>query len=105
MSEATATKSILKPLADRIILRRDEAESVTPGGIVLADCSKEVPARGTVVAVGPGLRNRDGERVAVAVKPGDRVLFAKFAGDEVEHDGEALWMLREADVMAVIEGE
>lgn len=104
MSVATETKAILRPLADRIILRRDEAKGFSDI-IATPDSSKEVPARGTVVAVGPGLRNRDGERVAVAVKPGDRVLFAKFAGDEVDHDGEALWMLRESDVMAVIEGE
>lgn len=105
MSMATETTVRLRPLSDRVILRRDDAESVSEGGIVIPDVAKEIPARGTIVAVGPGKRNDRGEFTPLSVEVGDKVLFAKYAGEKVEHDGEELTMLREADVMAVIEPE
>ena len=101
-----STKTVigLAPLSDRIIIRRDEpVEKI--GVIVLPDSAKEIPARGTVLAVGPGRMNADGTRSGVGLKPGQTVLFAKYAGDDVEHDGETYTMLREPDVMAIIDEE
>lgn len=92
------------PLNDRIILRQEDKETKI-GRIFLPDGSQEAPARGTVLAVGRGTRLQDGTLAAPSVKPGDQVVFAKWAGDKIEHDGEELLMLREADVMAVIEPE
>jgi chaperonin GroES len=93
----------LKPLEDRVIIRQVEAESTTAGGIVLPDGAKEKPQRGKVVATGPGKLLDSGERSKVGVKKGDEVLYAKYAGTEVEIDGKDLVILRESDILAKIE--
>ena len=103
-SDVTCTKTIgIRPLRDRIVIERDEPLSVTPGGIYLADNAKEPPARGTVLVVGEGKRKDDGTFAGFSVKVGDRVLFAKYAGESIGHDEETYLILREGDVMAVIE--
>ena len=95
----------LKPLDDRIIVRREVADDKTAGGIVLPDSAKNKPQRGTVVAVGPGRMKKDGTRAAMQLKAGDRVLFTSWAGDEFKDtkakDGEIL-VMHEGDVMCVI---
>ena len=95
----------LKPLGDRIIVRREAAEGKTAGGILLPDTAKNKPQRGKVVAVGPGKMKPDGTRAAMQLKAGDRVLFTSWAGDEFKdrkaHDGEIL-VMQEGDVMCVI---
>lgn len=102
----TKTKNTLGivPLNDRIIIRQEDPEKKI-GRIFLPDGSQEPPARGKVLAVGRGTRLPDGTIMEPAIKPGDAVVFAKWAGDKIEHDGEELLMLREQDVMAVIEPE
>lgn len=92
----------LHPLNDRVAIRRDEAESKTPGGIVLPDNAKEAPARGTVVAVGPGRLLDNGERSQMALKIGDNVLFGKYSGIEVKVDGVSLVLLSVEDVFAIV---
>ncbi|HVL11049.1 MAG TPA: co-chaperone GroES [Gemmata sp.] len=98
--------SNLKPLGDRIIVRREAADDKTAGGIVLPDTAKNKPQRGTVLAVGPGKMKKDGTRSAMQLKAGDRVLFTSWAGDEFKDrkaaDGEIL-VMHEGDVMCVIE--
>ncbi|NLJ74561.1 MAG: co-chaperone GroES [Firmicutes bacterium] len=93
----------IKPLGDRVVLRVLEAEEKTASGIVLPDTAKEKPQQGKVVAVGPGKHGEDGKLVPVAVKEGDVVLFAKYAGTEVKYGGEELLILKESDLLAVIE--
>ena len=93
-----------RPLHDRVLLRRVEPESKTAGGIIIPDTVKEKPVEGEVVAVGEGARNEKGERVALDVKAGDRVLFGKWSGTEVKIDGEELLIVKESDIMGVIEG-
>jgi chaperonin GroES len=94
----------LRPLQDRIIVRRiDKEEERTRGGIIIPDTAKEKPQEGKVVAVGPG-RREDGKVLAVDVKVGDRILFGKYAGNEIKLDGEEHLILREEDVLGVIEG-
>ena len=93
----------IKPLGDRIIVKRGEEERSSPGGIVIPDTAKEKPVRGRVIAVGPGRVLEDGRRWPLDVKEGDEVLFGKHAGSEVEVGGEKLLVLREDDVMGVIE--
>ena len=93
-----------RPLHDRVLLRRLEGEEKTAGGIIIPDTAKEKPMEGEVVAVGPGARNEKGEVVALDVKPGDRVLFGKWSGTEVKIDGEELLIMKESDIMGVIEG-
>jgi len=93
----------IRPLDDRIVVKRLEAETTTPGGIVIPDKSAEKPSQGRVVAVGEGSLLENGERRPLAVKVGDRVLFGKYASNEVKLDGETLLILRESDVLAVIE--
>lgn len=93
----------LRLLDDRVLVQPDEANQITPGGIVLPDQAKEKPARGTVISVGPGLRLESGERSPLAVNVGDRVLYTKFGGAEVEHEGREMKMLREGEIFAVIE--
>lgn len=93
-----------KPLHDRVVLRRIDEESRTTGGIIIPDTAKEKPQQGEVVAVGPGARNEKGELVALDVKVGDRVLFGKWSGTEVKLDGEDLLIMKESDVMGVLEG-
>ncbi len=93
-----------RPLHDRVVVRRVEQEEKTAGGIIIPDTAKEKPQEGEVVAVGPGARDEKGEIVALDVKPGDRVLFGKWSGTEVKIDGEELLIMKESDIMGVIEG-
>ena len=93
----------LKPLADRLVVKPLEEEEVTPSGIVLPETAKEKPQKGEVLAVGPGARNNEGERVAMDVSVGDKVLFAKYGGTEIKVDGDKLLILRESDILAIIE--
>ncbi len=93
----------LKPLGDRLVVEPTEQEEVTPGGIVLPETAKEKPQQGKVLAVGPGARNERGERIEMDVKVGDKVLYAKYAGTEFKVDGKKLLILRESDVLAIIE--
>ena len=92
-----------RPLHDRIVVRRIEAEGRSLGGIIIPDTAQEKPAEGEVIAAGPGARNDKGEIVPLDVKAGDRVLFGKWSGTEVRIDGEDLVIMKESDVMGVIE--
>lgn len=94
---------LIRPLADRVVVKPLPMEEVTKGGIVLPDTAKEKPQKGEVVAVGPGRLLDNGQRVAVDVKVGDKVLYSKYAGNEVKLDGEEYLILREADILGVIE--
>src|SRR3954468_15750754 len=93
-----------RPLHDRVVIRRLNAEERTSGGIIIPDTAKEKPMEGEVVAVGPGARNEQGQIVALDVKAGDRVLFGKWSGTEVKLDGEELLIMKESDIMGIIEG-
>jgi chaperonin GroES len=93
-----------RPLHDRVVVRRLEAEEKTKGGIIIPDTAKEKPQEGEVIAVGPGARDETGKLTPLDVKPGDRVLFGKWSGTEVRLDGEDLLIMKEADIMGVIEG-
>ena len=90
----------IKPLGNRIVVQPIEEEEITAGGIVLPETAKEKPQKGTVLAVGPGERNDDGEFMAMEVKEGDKVLFAKYSGTEVKYDGKKLLIMRESDILA-----
>ena len=92
-----------RPLHDRVLVRRIEAEEKTAGGIIIPDSAQEKPSEGEVIAIGDGTRDDNGARVALDVKVGDRVLFGKYTGDEVKLDGTEHIILREEDVLAVIE--
>ena len=94
---------MLRPLQDRVLIRRVDPEAKTAGGIFIPDAVQEKPLEGEVVAIGPGARNKDGVLVPVNVKPGDRVLFGKWSGTEVKLDGVELIIMNEADVMGVLE--
>ncbi|MVT64913.1 co-chaperone GroES [Bradyrhizobium pachyrhizi] len=91
------------PLHDRILLRRIEAEEKTAGGIIIPDTAKEKPQEGEVIAVGPGGRDESGKLVPLDVKPGDRVLFGKWSGNEVILDGKELLIMKESDVMGIVD--
>ncbi len=93
-----------RPLHDRVVVRRLNAEEKTAGGIIIPDSAKEKPMEGEVIAVGPGARNERGELVPLDVKAGDIVLFGKWSGTEVKLDGEELLIMKESDVMGVIDG-
>ena len=93
-----------RPLHDRVVVRRIEAEAKTTGGIIIPDTAKEKPQEGEVIAVGPGARDESGKLVPLELKAGDRVLFGKWSGTEVKIDGEDLLIMKESDVMGVIEG-
>ena len=93
-----------RPLHDRVVLRRVTAEKKSAGGIVIPDNVQEKPMEGEVVAVGPGARNEQGQIVALEVKAGDRVLFGKWSGTEVKLHGEELLIMKESDIMGVIDG-
>ena len=93
----------LKPLDDRIVIKQSEAEEKTSGGIILPDTAKEKPQIGTVVAVGPGKLLDDGKRGAMSVKNKDEVIYAKYIGNDVEVDGEKYVILRESDVLGIVE--
>ncbi len=93
-----------RPLHDRVIVRRLNAEEKTRGGIIIPDTAQEKPMEGEVIAVGPGARNETGQIVALDVKAGDRILFGKWSGTEVKLDGEELLIMKESDIMGVVEG-
>ena len=92
-----------RPLGDRVLVKRVEEEQKTKGGIIIPDTAKEKPQEGEVVAVGPGARNDKGEVVALDVKAGDRILFGKWSGTEVKVDGQDLLIMKESDVLGVVE--
>ena len=93
-----------RPLHDRVVVRRITPQEKSAGGIIIPDTVKEKPMEGEVIAVGPGARNEQGAIVALAVEAGDRVLFGKWSGTEVKLDGEELLIMKESDLMGVIEG-
>ena len=93
-----------RPLHDRVVVRRLEAEEKTAGGIIIPDTAKEKPMEGEIVAVGPGARDETGKLVPLDVKSGDRILFGKWSGTEVKLDGEELLIMKESDLLGVIEG-
>src|SRR5579863_5018082 len=93
-----------RPLHDRVVVRRLDAEEKTAGGIIIPDTAKEKPMEGEVVAAGPGARNEQGQLVALDVKAGDRILFGKWSGTEVKLDGEELLIMKESDIMGIVEG-
>ena len=92
-----------RPLHDRVVVRRIEAEEKTSGGIIIPDTAKEKPQEGEVVAVGPGSRDDSGKLVELSLRPGDRILFGKWSGTEVKIAGEELLIMKESDVLGVIE--
>ncbi len=93
-----------RPLHDRVVVKRVDSETKTSGGIIIPDTAAEKPQQGEVIAVGPGARGDDNEVVALDVKSGDRVLFGKWSGTEVKVDGEDLLIMKESDIMGVLEG-
>ncbi len=93
-----------RPLHDRVVVRRLEGDTKTAGGIIIPDTAKEKPSEGEIIAVGAGARDESGKIVALDVKAGDRVLFGKWSGTEVKIDGEELLIMKESDIMGVIEG-
>ena len=97
-------KLSFKPLGARVLIEPVEQEEITAGGIVLPETAKEKPQKGTVLAVGPGDRDEDGKRIPLDVKVGDVVLYAKYSGTEIKLDGKKLLILRESDILAVVEG-
>jgi chaperonin GroES len=93
-----------RPLHDRVVIRRVDAEEKTVGGIIIPDTAQEKPMEGEIVAVGPGARNEQGQIVALEVKEGDRILFGKWSGTEVKLNGEELLIMKESDIMGIVEG-
>ena len=91
-----------RPLHDRVLVRRVEAEEKTAGGIIIPESAKEKPAEGEIVSVGEGLRDDDGDRIPLDVKAGDRVLFGKWSGTEVTVDGEELLIMKESDILGIV---
>ncbi len=92
----------LKPLHDRVLVKRTESEEKTAGGLIIPDSAKEKPSEGEVVAVGTGARKDNGELIEMAVKPGDKILFGKWSGTEVKIDGEDLLIMMESDILGII---
>lgn len=92
-----------RPLHDRVVVRRITAEEKTAGGIIIPDTAQEKPQEGEIVSVGPGALDETGKRIALDVRPGDRVLFGKWSGTEVKIDGEELLIMKETDIMGVLE--
>jgi chaperonin GroES len=92
-----------RPLHDRVVVRRVESEEKTAGGIIIPDTAKEKPQEGEVIAVGPGGRDESGKLIPIDIKVGDRILFGKWSGTEVKIDGEELLIMKESDVMGIIE--
>jgi chaperonin GroES len=93
-----------RPLHDRVVVRRIDAEAKSAGGIIIPDTAKEKPQEGEIIAVGPGARDETGKLIPLDVKVGDRILFGKWSGTEVKIDGEDLLIMKESDVMGIIEG-
>ena len=94
-----------RPLHDRVVVRRIESEDRTSGGIIIPDTAKEKPQEGEIIGAGPGARDEAGKLVPLYVKVGDRILFGKWSGTEVKIDGEELLIMKESDVMGIIEGK
>ena len=92
-----------RPLHDRVLVRRVEADTKTAGGIIIPDTAKEKPQEGEVIAIGPGARDESGKLVPLDVKVGDRILFGKWSGTEIRIDGEELLIMKESDVMGIVE--
>ena len=92
-----------RPLGDRVVVRRVEEEAKSKGGIIIPDTVKEKPQEGEVIAAGPGARDEDGKRIPMDVKPGDRILFGKWSGSEVKIDGEELLIMKESDILGILE--
>ncbi len=93
-----------RPLGNRVVVRRVEEETKTAGGIIIPDTAAEKPQQGEILAVGPGARDEDGERIEMDIKVGERVLFGKWSGTEVKIDGEELLIMKEDDIMGVLDG-
>ena len=93
-----------RPLHDRVVVRRVESEEKTAGGIIIPDTAKEKPQEGEVIAAGPGARDESGKLIPLDLKAGDRILFGKWSGSEVKIDGEDLLIMKESDIMGIIEG-
>ena len=102
-TKAKAKSVNLQPLGERIVVRREESVDTTAGGILLPESAKDKPSRGTVVSVGEGRMTQDGSRVALSVSPGDQVLFTTYGPDELKFGDETLLLMREDDVLAIIE--
>jgi chaperonin GroES len=98
------SKTTFKPLHDRVLVRRIEQEEMTAGGIIIPDTAQEKPMEGEIVAIGSGVRAEDGTVTPLDVKPGDRILFGKWSGAEVKIDDEELLIMKESDILGVIEG-
>jgi len=94
----------IRPLQDRVMVKRLEEEQKTAGGIIIPDTAKEKPQKGEIIAAGPGKKSEDGKLLPLDVKAGDKVLFSKYAGTEIKVEGEELLIMREDDIMGVIEG-
>ncbi len=92
-----------RPLGDRVVVRRVKEDQKTPGGIIIPDTAQEKPQEGEVISVGPGARDEDGKRIPPEVKAGDRVLFGKWSGTEVKIAGEELLIMKESDIMGIVE--
>ena len=103
MATATASKTKLRPLGDRVVIQPTPREEMTKSGIVLPDTAKEKPQEGSVLAVGPGAFDNDGKRIAIDVKKGDKVLYAKYAGTEFKVEGEDLLIVSSKDILAIVE--
>jgi chaperonin GroES len=101
---ATATKVALRPLHDRILVERIEEGEQKVGGIIIPDSAKEKPQQGKVIAVGAGKADKDGKRIALDVKAGDTILFGKYSGQEIKVEGEEYLIMREDEVLGVVEG-
>jgi len=103
MGKAKAKKVLMRPLSDRLIVKRVEEENIKKGGIIIPDTAKEKPLQAEVIAVGPGKRSDDGRLIAMDVSPGQRVLIGKYAGNEIEFDREAYVILKQDDVLGIVE--
>ena len=97
-------KSQFRPLHDRVVVKRIDAEAKSKGGIIIPDTAKEKPSQGEITAVGPGGRDESGKLISIDLKVGDRVLFGKWSGTEIKLDGEDLIIMKESDILGVIEG-
>jgi len=92
-----------RPLGDRVVIRRVDEEARTKGGIIIPDSAKEKPQEGEVIAVGPGARDDDGRRIPMNLKPGDQILFGKWSGSEIKLEGEDLLIMKESDILGIVE--
>ena len=98
-------KTKFRPLHDRVVVKRINPEAKTKGGIIIPDTAQEKPQEGEVIAIGPGGRDESGKLIPIDVKPGSRVLFGKWSGTEVKLDGQELLIMKESDIMGIIEGQ